>query len=84
MAYLNNLTWQTELSSFDEQTQKVLLALSSEKFSWRTKERIVQTTGISEPVVDELLSMLMSQNLVRASISKKKNVIFGLIERVGS
>jgi predicted transcriptional regulator len=60
------------------------MALSSSKFKWRTKERISNTVGLSETEVDEILSNLMSLNLVRASISKKKNVIFGLTERVGA
>lgn len=84
MSYLNNLTWQSDLSSYSDSQQKLLMALSSSKFKWRTKERIAKTVGLSETEADEILSTLMSLNLVRASISKKKNVIFGLTERVGA
>lgn len=84
MSYLNSLTWQLDLSSYSDSQQKVLMALSSSKFKWRTKERISKTVGLSETQVDEILSSLMSLNLVRASISKKKNVIFGLTERIGA
>ncbi len=84
MSYLNSLTWQSDLGSYETNQQKVLMALSSSKFKWRTKERISKSVGLSESETDETLSKLMSLNLVRASISKKKNIIFGLTERVGA
>ena len=83
MAYLNNMQWQSELFKYDESERKVLLTLSHENFRWRTKDRIVKKTGLSASEVDKVLANLMSQNIVRASISKKKNIIFGLTERVG-
>ncbi len=83
MAYLNRLKWQMELSEYGELHKKVLLALSHEKYRWRTRERIAKSTGMSESEVDRALEELISKDRVRASISKKKNVIFGLRERVG-
>ena len=83
MAYLNKLRWQADLSEFSEQQKKVFLALSDDKYKWRTKERIAQITGMSDVEVDKVFADLMSIGKVRASMSKKKNLIFGLIERVG-
>jgi len=83
MAYLNDMQWQSELFKYDDNERKVLLTLSHEKYRWRTKERIAEKTGLSASEVDKILAKLMSQNEVRASISKKKNIIFGLTERVG-
>ncbi|MHC4087054.1 MAG: hypothetical protein ACYSWZ_01580 [Planctomycetota bacterium] len=82
MAYLNKLKWQMELSDYCEPEKKVLLALSHEKYSWRTRERIARSTGMSESEVDRALERLISMDKVRASFSKKRNVIFGLRERV--
>ena len=82
MPYLNNLQWQAELFKYNDDERKVLLALSHEKYSWRTKNRIVNKTGLSEDEIDKILANLMSNNKIRASISKKKNIIFGLTERV--
>jgi hypothetical protein len=83
MAYLSGLKWQAELPQYSDDERKVLLTLSHDKSRWRTKERIAKTTGLPEDRVDSVLSGLMSQGKVRASISKKKNLIFGLRERVG-
>ena len=82
MKYLSDLKWLKELSELDEPHKKVMLALSHHKYSWRTRERIAKTTGMSESEVDQVLGDLISQDKVRPSISKKKNVIFGLRERV--
>ena len=83
MAYLNKLKWQMEFSEYSEPDKKILLVLSHEKYRWRTRERIAKSTGMSESEVDKALEELISKDKVRASISKKKNVIFGLRERVG-
>jgi DNA-binding transcriptional regulator PaaX len=82
MAYLNKMKWQMELSEYGELEKKVLLALSHEKYSWRTRGRIAKSTGMSESEVDRTLEELISKDKVRASFSKKKSVIFGLRERV--
>jgi predicted HTH transcriptional regulator len=82
MAYLNKMKWQEELSEYSELEKKVLLALSHEKYRWRTRERIAKSTGMSESEVDRALEELISKDKVRASFSKKKSVIFGLRERV--
>jgi len=44
---------------------------------------LAKTTCLPEDRVDSVLSDLISKDKVRASISKKKSVIFGLRERVG-
>ena len=82
MAYLNDLKWQKALSEYPTNQRKVLLCLSHEKYRWRTKERIVKVTGLDQDGVDRVLSELISKDMVRASFSKKKNLIFGLRERV--
>ena len=82
MAYLTNLKWMENLSDYNAKTQKVLLALSHEKFKWRTKDKISSKSGLSKDEVEDVLAKLLSKDLIRASFSKKKNLIFGLRERV--
>lgn len=82
MKYESNLSWQGKLEEFSDIQQKLLLALSPSKYRWRTKNALAKTTGMSGTEVDRVLSELISENLVRASFSKKRNIIFGLIERV--
>jgi hypothetical protein len=82
MEYLTNLEWQTRLSEFDDNQQKVLLALSHNKFEWRTKDRLQEVTGLSANNLDDCLSALIAKELVRPSFSKKRQLIFGLRERV--
>lgn len=83
MAYLSECKWQKELPEYTEDQRKVLLALSHDRYRWRTKERVAKTTGIDPDRIDEVLSQLISKGKVRASLSKNKNVIFGLRERIG-
>ena len=76
-------SWKSDLGSFDKSQRLILVALSSPRYQWRTKEKVAKVTALPEPEVDSILSNLMSVGLVRPSISKKKQVIFGLTERVG-
>ncbi len=83
MKYLNNLKWLTRLDQFTPEEQKVLLALSHAKYKWRTRERLLDVTGLPPDTLDDTLSGLISKEIVRPSFSKNKHVIFGLRERVG-
>ena len=82
MKYRNDLEWMKELHSFSEKEQKVLMTLSTEKYGWRRKDRIISATGLSEEVVEKALSNLIAKDTVVPSLSKKKNIIFGLKEVV--
>ena len=83
MAYKKNLKWARKLPEFSEEETKVLLALSHDNYEWRTKKRIVKSTDFAPDQVDSVLAELIDKKMVRISMSKKKNVIFGLRERVG-
>ena len=83
MGYLTQLDWQRNLRRFDDDEQKVLLALSHDRYRWRTRDRIAEVSGLDSLTVDEVLSKLISKDLIRPSFSKKKEIIFGLRERVG-
>ena len=83
MKYQSNLGWQKKLKTFSEAELKVLMALSVEKYSWRTRDRIASATGFGVSEVDKILAVLIEKGFVRPSMSRKKNIIFGLIERVG-
>ena len=82
MAYLTELKWMKNLSDYNTTTQKVLLVLSHEKFKWRTKDKISSKSGLSKDEIEDVLAKLLSLDIIRASFSKKKNLIFGLRERV--
>ncbi len=83
MAYKSNFQWAKKLPEFSEDETKILLALSHDEYKWRTKERIVKSTGVPPGQVDSVLSQLIEKDKVRVSMSRQKNVIFGLRERVG-
>lgn len=80
--YRNDLAWQEEFDQFDPVEQKVLLALSHAKYRWRTRDRLLEVTGLDPKELDSVLARLLSRHIVRPSFSKKKNIIFGLRERV--
>lgn len=83
MAYRNNLKWMKQLNLFKPEEQKVLLALSHDKYEWRTRDRLIEITGFEPSQLDSLLSELIEKDFVRPSFSKTKNIIFGLREVVG-
>jgi len=82
IGYKNDLNWQKRLNEFSPEEQKVLLALSREGYRWRTRDRLLEVTGFDPQTLDTTLSSLISKDLVRPSFSKKKQIIFGLRERV--
>ena len=81
MVYLSDLEWMRNLNKYNAEEQKVLLALSHEKHKWRSKNKIMKVTGFDEKQLDSTIALLMERNLVRASFSKKKNMILCLKER---
>lgn len=82
MAYLNDLKWQKKLNDFKDDEQKVMLVLSNDKHKWRTRNRIIKSSGLTETEVENVLSKLLERSLVRQSFSKSKKIIYGLVERV--
>jgi hypothetical protein len=80
--YRSDLEWQRHLEKFTPEEQKVLLALSHSRYSWRTRDRLLEVTGFDRKTLDTTLSRLISKDLVRPSFSTKKQIIFGLRERV--
>ena len=83
MPYLNDLRWMSNLDEFSEEEQKVLLALSHEKYKWRSRDNILQLTRMSKKRLDRTLSYLLIDDLVRPAFSENRNIVFGLKERVG-
>lgn len=83
MGYLTGLDWMKRLDDFTPEQQRLLLALSHDKYKWRTRDRLLEVTGMEPQHLDSTLSELIDRDTVRPSFSKNKNVIFGLRERVG-
>ena len=81
--YLTELGWMRSLDSFTYEQQKVMLALSHEKYKWRTRDRLLRLTLLDPKTLDRALSDLIMDEHVRPTFSKKRNIIFGLRERVG-
>ena len=84
MTYRSDLKWLADRRSFPLEQQKILLALSNDKFLWRSKDRLQAVTDLEPLVLDNALAQLIKQQLVAPSLSQKENMIFGLRERVDS
>ncbi len=82
MNYNTNLKWLSQFHEFSPEQQKVLLALSNEQYKWRAKDRLRAVTALEPDVLDSTLAQLLKRNIVRPSFSKRRNIIFGLRERV--
>jgi hypothetical protein len=82
MAYLNELQWQRNLPRFSSLEQTVLTVLSDERYVWRAKDRLANVTGMDVTTLEQTLADLLSKGVIKPSISKKKNLIFALSERL--
>ena len=84
MSYRSGLKWMARLEEYTDDDVSVLMALSHDKYKWRTRDRLGAVTKMPREKVDSILSKLITSGTVRPSVSKKKKVIFGLVELVGS
>ncbi len=82
MSYQTNLTWLSKMGSFSTEQQKILLALSDDRYKWRAKDRLATVTALEPAKLDDALAQLIRNDVVRPSLSKKSSIIFGLRERV--
>ncbi len=82
MSYQTNLNWVEKLSHFSTEQQKILLALSDDRYKWRAKDRLAAVTALEPGTLDDALAQLIKNNVVQPSFSKNRNIIFGLRERV--
>jgi hypothetical protein len=79
---VENLSWVKQLPRFSDEEQKVLLALSDERYKWRTIKGIVATTGLEKNRVKEALATLIQDGFVRPWFSRNQELIYGLVERL--
>jgi len=70
------------LSDFDLNQQKIIEALSTARFKWQAKERILEVTGLESDRLDLSLANLIEKGIVRPAFGKR-DIVFGLNERVG-
>ncbi len=83
MPYLNDLYWLRRLDDFSDEEQKILLALSYDKYRWRSRDRLLNLTHLSPKRLERTLAHLLVDDLVRPALTDKGNIVFGLKERVG-
>ena len=82
MPYRTDLAWIKSFDEFSEEEKKVLLALSNEKYKWRSRDRLLELTRLSPKRLDRTLSYLIADDMVRPAFNRERNIIFGLRERV--
>lgn len=83
MSYRTGLDWMAKLGKYNDDEVSVLMALSHDKYKWRTRDRLTAVTKMPREKVDSILSEFITNGVVRPSMSKRKKVIFGLVEIVG-
>ena len=83
MGYLTKLKWMKDLDEHSDEEQKVLLALSHDQYKWRTKDRLLGLTQLGSKELDAILARLIDKDLIKPTFSAKRNIVFGLRERVG-
>ena len=84
MTIEKRLRWRREADDFDTEQKRILLALSSKKWLWRTLDNLRSVTRLSDADLALGLDELIDRGLVRGSFnSRTREPIFGLLERVG-
>ena len=80
-----SLRWRSHANEFDADEKRILLALSHQKWAWRTLENLQAVTRLDSDVLEEKLDGLIRNRLVKGSIYKPNTSnarpIFGLVER---
>ncbi len=84
MAYaVENLSWIREMPRLNDEQQKVLLALSHDRYIWRTKQGLMNATGLERDQLESALADVIARNLVRPSFSRNGDIIYGLVRARG-
>lgn len=84
MTIERKLMWRQHPEDFGDDAKRILLALSSKKWLWRTLESIQLATGLSHESLVENLEQLFERRLLKGSVKRAtREPIFGLSERVG-
>ena len=81
--FLKDLRWREHPEDFSWEEQRILLALSTKRWKWRTHDNLQWVTRLPEHEFDHALASLMKDGLVRGWVSDDWKPIFGLTERVG-
>jgi RIO-like serine/threonine protein kinase len=84
MTIERRLRWRQHAGDFDTEQKRILLALSSKKWLWRTLESLQSVTRLEYEDLSERLADLIENGLVKGSVNRRNGEpIFGLSERVG-
>lgn len=79
-----NLKWREQADRLDTTAKKILLALSSKKWLWRTVPNLLSVTQLDYQTLTDELAELIENGLVKGSVNRRTGEpIFGLVERVG-
>jgi DNA-binding MarR family transcriptional regulator len=84
ITFETRLKWRKHPEDFSIDQRKILLALSNKKWLWRTLGSLQRATGLSQEALVTNLKELLERGLVKGSVSKETEPVFGLIERVGA
>lgn len=78
------LQWRQIADQFDIEERKILLALSTKKWLWRTLDNLGMVIHMAQEDLDPRLADLIERGLVKGSVNRRTGEpIFGLSERVG-
>ena len=83
MQYRNDLDWLRKFDEFSDEEPKILLALSHEKYKWRSRDRLLRLTRMNVKRLERTLAHLLVDDLIRPALTDKGNIVFGLKERGG-
>lgn len=84
MTIEKRLRWRQHAGNFDADHKRILLALSSKKWLWRTLDSLRSVTRLEDEYLSKGLADLIENGLVKGSVNRRTGEpIFGLSERVG-
>lgn len=76
--------WWKFVDNFEPNERKILDALSSGRYLWRSFDSLQKRTNLSSKELSAVLDKLMAIQWIRATISRDGDPIYGLSERVGN
>ena len=68
--YLDDLDWMNHPEHFDEYEQKILKALSNERWAWMTVNGLRKAVNLRESEFSAALTSLMRDGIVRGGVNR--------------
>lgn len=81
MSYLSTLDWFKDFERYDENTKKILMALSERQYKFRNLRTLHNLSGMQPYTTDAIIKNLANDGVVYVKTMESGSIVVGLRER---